>query len=171
MSLRKPVCIKCRTEEFGEEGWNNLADAWFDPYYDDDGTFKREGSTVCPYPVLERICHNIRDKVVVNADKVEIHLLEQGMIKVSYKGDGIWPVKSEPPLWCPFTKEHTKEIIDKAFLEEERIKLTEGEGIVDKGKGPIEKILKSMDSETELVTDDEGSLQQLFYNLSLGKEG
>jgi len=88
MGLNKSICKRCRIKELGKSGWNQFAEAWFDPIYNDNERKYRDGTTTCPYPIFDRI------KDIVRIANVE----------------GSWTVSSEgkPPVWCPYKREHIK---------------------------------------------------------------
>lgn len=107
MSLRKSVCKKCRIRELGKDGWNDLANAWFDPYYNKDGTLYRKGHTVCPYPIINRITESIRNKVLATGSNAERWLMKN-WLSIEYGGSVIWRAELPPPPWCPYKKEHKR---------------------------------------------------------------
>lgn len=104
--LKKSVCKKCRIKELGKSGWNEWAECWFKPYYK-NGRKTREGDTVCPYTILNRIGESIKRKAIARSTPAEKVLIEEGFVPIRNKqGSRPWPVKSKPPVWCPYKKEH-----------------------------------------------------------------
>lgn len=106
--LKKSVCKKCRIKEFGKNAWTDLAEAWFNPYYK-NGKKTREGGTVCPYPILNRLGETIKRKALAHATPAEKVMIEGGFVPIRNRQDSWpWPVKSSPPIWCPYKREHMR---------------------------------------------------------------
>ena len=106
MTLKKSVCKKCRIKELGESGWPDMAEAWFNPYYK-DGKKIREGDVVCPYPIFDRLGEAIKRKALARATPEERFMIEEGFVIIKQvQNSWPWPVKSDPPIWCPYKNEH-----------------------------------------------------------------
>lgn len=109
MTLKKSICKKCRIKEFGKDGWNEFAEAWFDPVYEEDGRRYRGGTTSCPRPIFDRLKDSITKKVLAIATTEEKAVLDKVIFIKNLSGS--WTVSSEegePPVWCPYRKEHIK---------------------------------------------------------------
>ena len=102
MALNKSICKECRIRELGKEGWNEFAEAWFDPNYD------RGGTTTCPRPIFDRLKDSITKKVLAIATTAEKEVLDKVIFIMNMSGP--WTISSEggPPVWCPYRKEHIK---------------------------------------------------------------
>ena len=108
MPLRKSVCKKCRSKEIGKGSWNDIMESWFHPYYE-KGIKTREGSTSCPYPIFDRIGKRIKKKAIKNATPVEKFMIKSGFVTIeNIQSSYPWPVKRNPPLWCPYKSDHQK---------------------------------------------------------------
>lgn len=108
MVLKKSVCKKCRIKELGKRGWNDMAESWFNPYYK-NGKKTREGGIKCPYPIFNSLGKEIKRKALINATPAEKAMVEKGFVPIrNFQDSYAWPVKSNPPIWCPYKKEHIK---------------------------------------------------------------
>ena len=109
MALDKSVCKKCRIKEIGKKGaWNDLAESWFNPYYK-NGVKIRDGSIGCPYPIFNRLGESIKRKALAHATPAEKDMIKRGWVPIKNRQDSsAWPVKSSPPIWCPYKREHIK---------------------------------------------------------------
>lgn len=102
MALKKSVCKKCRIKELGKKSWTSMADAWWGPYKS-----RKEGYTLCPYPILVRIEKSIRDKIKKYGNPGEKYLMKNWFV-IRYNGSIPWLSKNDPPPWCLYEKEHNK---------------------------------------------------------------
>jgi len=109
MGLNKSICKRCRIKELGKSGWNQFAEAWFDPIYNDNERKYRDGTTTCPYPIFDRIKDSIKRKALISATPAEKAALIKDIVRIA-NVEGSWTVSSEgkPPVWCPYKREHIK---------------------------------------------------------------
>jgi len=114
MYLKKSVCKACRIQAFGQAGWNEFAEAWFDPI-----PGNRRGDTVCPFTITDQMVANIgqqiKDKIVLTqAMKTAI---KQGGLSIRVKVSDMltWHTDSviSPPPWCPFPEYHKMKGVHK----------------------------------------------------------
>lgn len=107
MSLKKSVCMECRTKELGEDaGWNTFAESWFDPWIK-NGVETREGHTYCPYPIFERMIEHMKELIRKHGTLTEKTVLDSEIIHMKNKVGSVRVRTDSPPAeWCPYKKEH-----------------------------------------------------------------
>jgi len=107
MALKKYVCQKCRIKELGKDGWNEFAEAWFDPVYE-NGRRLRDGTTTCPAPIFNRMKDSIKRKILSIATPAEKAVLDKVIFIVNMSGPWTISAEEKPPAWCSYKKEHMK---------------------------------------------------------------